>query len=46
MKNLGVIEIGVLILIGILIFGGKKIAELIRGLAEAIREYRKSSRKE
>lgn len=45
-KNIGTIEISILALVIVLLFGGKKIAEFIRGIAESIRAYRRGSRGE
>jgi len=45
-KNIGTIEIAIIAVIVVLLFGGKKIAELIRGIANGIKEYRKSSKGE
>ena len=45
-KNIGTIEIAIIALIVLLLFGGKKIAELIRGIAKGVREYRQSSKEE
>jgi sec-independent protein translocase protein TatA len=42
-SNFGLTEIIVIALILILLFGGKKIPEFIRGVGEAIREFKKSS---
>ncbi len=43
-KNIGTIEIAILALIIVVLFGGKKIAEWIRGMGEAIKAYRNSSK--
>lgn len=45
-KNIGTIEIAIIALIIVILFGGKKIAEFIRGIAESIRAYRSSSKGE
>jgi len=43
-SNFGLTEIIVIALILILLFGGKKIPEFIRGVGEAINEFKKSSK--
>ncbi len=45
-KNIGLTEILIIAAIVILLFGGKKIPELVRGISQAIREYRKASKEE
>jgi sec-independent protein translocase protein TatA len=42
--NIGLPEILVLALIVILLFGGKKIPELFKGLGEAIKEFRHAAK--
>jgi sec-independent protein translocase protein TatA len=42
MRNIGSSEILLLGLIIIFLFGGKKIPEFIRGVGEAVHEFRKS----
>lgn len=44
MANIGLPEILVLALIVILLFGGKKIPELFKGLGEAIKEFRHAAK--
>lgn len=44
MGKLGVTEILLIIFALLLLFGGKKIPELMRGLGEGIREFKKSSK--
>ncbi len=44
MANLGITEILIIALIIILLFGGKKIPEFFKGVAEAIREFKKSTK--
>ena len=44
LKNIGTTELIIIALIIILLFGGKKIPEFIKGLGEAIREFKKASR--
>jgi sec-independent protein translocase protein TatA len=43
-KNIGSTEIIVIAVIIILLFGGKKIPELMRGIGQSIREFRKASK--
>ncbi len=43
-QSIGVTEWLIIALIVLLLFGGKKIPELFKGAAEAIREFKKSSR--
>ncbi len=40
-RNLGTTEIIIIAVIILIIFGGKKIPELIRGIGQSIREYRR-----
>ena len=44
LQSIGVTEWLIIALIIILLFGGKKIPELFKGLAEALREFKKASR--
>jgi sec-independent protein translocase protein TatA len=41
-QNIGTTEYIVLALVILVLFGGKKIPELMRGVGEAIREFRKA----
>ena len=43
-QSVGVTEWLIIGLIVILLFGGKKIPELFKGLAEAIKEFKKASK--
>ena len=43
LQSIGVTEWLIIALIVILLFGGKKIPELFKGLAEAVREFKKAS---
>lgn len=43
-NSFGTTEIVVVAVIIVLLFGGKKIPELVRGVADAIREFRKASK--
>lgn len=46
MANLGLSEILIIALIVILLFGGKKIPEFFKGVAESIKEFKKASKDE
>ena len=43
-SNFGSTEMLIVVLILVLLFGGKKIPEFIRGLGEAIKEFKKASK--
>lgn len=43
-QNIGTTEIVIIALLVIVLFGGKKIPELMRGIGESIREFRKASK--
>ncbi len=43
LQNIGTTEILIVAAIILILFGGKKIPEFIRGIAEAIREFKKNS---
>lgn len=45
-SRFGALEIAIIALILILLFGGKKIPELLKGVGKGIREYRKASKEE
>jgi sec-independent protein translocase protein TatA len=45
-KNLGAFEILIIVAIILLLFGGKKIPELMRGLGSGMNEFKKASRGE
>lgn len=44
LRNVGTPEIIVVAVIIVLLFGGKKIPEFVRGLADAVREFNKGSK--
>lgn len=44
LQNIGTTEIAIVAVVLLVLFGGRKIPELIRGLAEAIREFRKAAK--
>jgi len=46
MKNLGPFEIFIIVAIILLLFGGKKIPELMRGLGKGMSEFKKASKGE
>lgn len=46
MANLGLAEILIIALILILLFGGKKIPEFFKGVAESIREFKKATKED
>lgn len=43
-RNIGTPELIIIALILVLLFGGKKIPEFIKGVGEAIREFKKASK--
>lgn len=44
--NLGALEITLIILIILILFGGKKIPELIQGIGKGLKEFKKSVKEE
>lgn len=46
MSNLGLPEILIIAFLLILFFGGRKIPEFIKGIGEAIKEFRKGAKEE
>ena len=44
LQSIGVTEWLIIALIVVLLFGGKKIPELFKGLAEALREFKRASK--
>ncbi|KKU10219.1 MAG: Sec-independent protein translocase protein TatA [Candidatus Woesebacteria bacterium GW2011_GWB1_45_5] len=46
LSNIGTTELIIIALIIILLFGGKKIPEFIKGIGEAIKEFRKASKED
>lgn len=44
LQSIGTTELLVIAFIILFLFGGKKIPELFKGLAEAVREFKKSSK--
>jgi len=45
-QSIGVTEWLIIALIVVLLFGGKKIPELFKGLAQAIKEFKKASKED
>ena len=45
-QNIGTTEIMIIALLIIVLFGGKKIPELMRGIGESIKEFRKASKED
>jgi sec-independent protein translocase protein TatA len=43
MGNFGITEILLILLVVVLLFGGKKIPELMKGLGSGIKEFKKAS---
>ena len=43
-RSLGTTELLIIAAVIILLFGGRKIPELFKGLAEAVKEFKKSSK--
>jgi sec-independent protein translocase protein TatA len=46
LKNFGAFEIILIVALILLLFGGKKIPELMRGLGQGMNEFKKSSKGE
>jgi sec-independent protein translocase protein TatA len=44
--RIGVAEIVIIAILLLIFFGGKKIPEFIRGIGEAVREFRKGAKEE
>lgn len=44
MQNIGSTELVIILAVLVLLFGGKKIPEFVRGISEAVREFKKASR--
>jgi sec-independent protein translocase protein TatA len=43
-KSLGTTELIIIAAVVVLLFGGKKIPELFKGMAEAVKEFKKASK--
>ena len=46
MGNFGLTEIILILLVVVLLFGGRKIPELMKGLGQGLRDFKKASRVE
>ena len=46
MGNIGTTELIIILVILVLLFGGKKIPEFIRGVGEAVKEFKKASKED
>jgi sec-independent protein translocase protein TatA len=46
MGDIGVTEILLILVVVVLLFGGKKIPELMKGIGEGMKEFKKASRVE
>jgi sec-independent protein translocase protein TatA len=46
MGNFGVTEIILILLVVVLLFGGRKIPELMKGIGQGMKEFKKASRLE
>ena len=46
MANFGVTEIILILLVVVLLFGGRKIPELMKGLGQGMKEFKKASKVE
>ena len=44
--KLGAVELIIIALILILLFGGKKIPELVRGIGDSVKEFKKGAKEE
>ena len=44
LNNIGTTEVVIVAILIVILFGGKKIPEFIRGLADAVREFKKGSK--
>jgi len=45
-RNIGITEIVIVAVVILILFGGKKLPELARGIAEAIKEFRNAFKNE
>lgn len=43
LKNIGTTELIIIAVVLVLLFGGKKIPEFMKGIGEAVKEFRKAS---
>ena len=45
-KNIGLAEIIIIAVVLLILFGGKRIPEFIRGLGQSVKEFKKASKDE
>ena len=45
-RNIGTTEIIIIAVLILILFGGKKIPELMRGIGQSIKEFRKASKED
>ncbi len=45
LQNIGLTEVIIISVVVLLLFGGKKIPQFVRGLAEAVKEFKKGESK-
>lgn len=45
-SSIGALEIGIIALVLIVLFGGKRVADTIRGASKGVKEYRESKKDE
>ena len=46
MGRLGTVELIIVALVILLLFGGKKLPELVKGIGEAVREFKKGAKED
>ncbi len=46
MGRLGAVELIIVALVILLLFGGRKIPELVKGIGEAVREFKKGAKED
>ncbi len=46
LRNIGTVEIMIIAIVLLVLFGGKKIPELVRNSAKAIKEFKKASKED
>lgn len=44
LQNIGTTEVILVAVVIVLLFGGRKIPELVRGMADAVREFKKGTK--
>lgn len=45
-RNIGLVEIIIIAVVLLLLFGGKRIPEFIRGLGQSVKEFKKATKEE